>query len=59
MGVDSSEFDPVVDKKLYMRKATPVMHFILANKDIFKKAFIAFFPREECDVSSCFIAMNA
>ena len=26
---------------------------------VFKEAFIAFFPRDECDVSSCFIAMNA
>ena len=58
-GVDPSEFDPVVDNKLFMRKATPVMHFILANKDIFKKAFIAFSPQDECDVSSCCIAMNA
>jgi hypothetical protein len=47
VGVDPSEYDPVVDNKLFMRKATPVMHFIFANKDLFKKAFIAFFPQDE------------
>ena len=54
VGVDPSEFDPVVDNKLFMRKATPVMHSIFANKDIFEKVFIAFFPQDECNISSCF-----
>jgi GNAT superfamily N-acetyltransferase len=56
----SGLFHPEFDDAKFMDASIPVMHFIIENKELFTKPYIAFLVEEECQHSwSCYISVNA
>ncbi len=56
----SHVFHPEIDYKRFMDVSIPVVNYIMENKELFKKPYIAIFAQHESDYSlSCFISVNA